>query len=118
MVVASYRSISILPDVVPNRAFISFWFSIRDLISIRSRRERAVVSQPGPQPSPACGAGHPDLALAQARTLVPLPRRAPTPPPHSFFPVQQLHSPSLPPLSTSPCLRLDPGERLPPIIEP
>jgi hypothetical protein len=73
---------------MPDLTFVQFWFSIRDLIMIRSRRERVAGSRPGPW------RGHPSSG---ARALVPLLRRhTPPPPPHSFFPVQQL--PSLPPL--------------------
>jgi hypothetical protein len=94
MYVASCRSIFILSDVVYNRAFVSFRFSVRD-----------GSAWPMVRPTPA------------------QPRRAPgalppCAPSLSFLFSQQLPSPSLPPLSTSPCPRWDSSERLPPLVEP
>jgi hypothetical protein len=48
MGVASYRSIFLLSNVVSNRAFVSFRFSVRDLDSIRGKRVRAVGFRPDP----------------------------------------------------------------------
>jgi hypothetical protein len=70
-----------LYDVVSNRAFVLFRFLIRDLNSVRGKRERVVGRRPDPRPRRAPGA------------ILP-------PPPLSLsfsFPTQQLPSPSLPP---------------------
>jgi hypothetical protein len=67
MGVASCRSIFLLSDVVSNRAFVSFCFSVRDLDSIRSKRVRVVGFWPGPwrgpwRPPPLRGAPNPSLS--------------------------------------------------------
>jgi hypothetical protein len=85
MVVASCRSIFLLYDVVSNRAFVLFRFLIRDLNSVRGKRERAVGCRPDPRPRRAPGAVLPPCAPHPSLSL-------------SFsFPMQQLPSPSLPP---------------------
>jgi hypothetical protein len=118
MVVASCRSIFILSNVVFNRAFVSFWFSVCDLNSIRGMRARVVGCRPGLRPNPARGAAHPDPTRPRHARGTPSPHTRPPPPSHFYIPAQQLPSPSLPPLSTSPCLRWDFGEQLSPIVEP
>jgi hypothetical protein len=112
MVVASCWSIFILSDVVSDRALMSFRFSTHDLISIRVRRERAVGCRRGL----ARGAAHPDPAQPMRAPGAPAPHARPHPLSLSFFLSCAATSLSL--SSTSPCPRLDSGERLSLIVKP
>jgi hypothetical protein len=101
MVVASCRSIFLLSDVVSNRAFVSFRFSVRDLNAIRGKRVRAVGCQPGPQPGPVRGVA-PPRPTQPRRAAGALPPPMHVPPSLSFLFSRATTSLSL--SSTSPCL--------------
>jgi hypothetical protein len=107
MGVASCRSIFILSDVVYNRAFVSFWFSVRYLNAIRGKRVRAVGCRPGPRPGPGTLLMPFSLShFSFPRSNIPLPLFHLSPPPLALggIPVSgcrrssspELSSPSLP----------------------
>jgi hypothetical protein len=119
MGVASCQSIFILFDVVYNRAFVSFRFSVRDLNVISGKRVRAVGCRPSLGPRPTCGAAHPGSVLA--RPWRPTPHACPPFSLISLFPCNNFHLPlfhlSPPPLALvgiplSGCRRVTPQNHI------